>query len=182
MSSGEGGIAHSPPFQNPPCLPQDQWGASPPLETPDKPPAAARSPALPASWGRCGRGSGRAATAVQRCGRSADGSRRGSETTGIERPARRVAGPIAQSRGQTRPTLAQKSLNSFSMFNHVPCRGLSGRNGRNLPLPYSQQIRRLNRRRFLASGRPRALRTLRIHGYASAFWPFQPCYVEKNEN
>ncbi len=27
-----------------------------------------------------------------------------------------------------------------------------------------------------------ALRTLRIYGYASAFWPFQPCYVEKNEN
>ena len=26
------------------------------------------------------------------------------------------------------------------------------------------------------------LRTLRIYGYASAFWPFQPCYAEKIEN
>ena len=27
-----------------------------------------------------------------------------------------------------------------------------------------------------------ALRTLRIYGYASAFWLFQPCYIEKIGN
>ena len=28
----------------------------------------------------------------------------------------------------------------------------------------------------------RFLKTLRIHGYASAFWPFSPCYVGKFQN